>query len=735
MEFVLETEQKQGRPLVEGSSRYHELTEQFARGVVQNFVTFCGLVQMSSDQCHFSLEREEPGRYQAFMALMRVLVHECSLPELFHEIAKRLCEITPFDIVGMCLHEPAQDVMKLHVWDGNGHVDAAGDLPMDDTTAGWVWRHQQPLAFADVQQESRFQTCLNILRAKGIRAFCEVPMTTPHRRLGTLGLGSLQPGVYPGEGIRFLSAVARLTALAVENLQAFDALQEEKLRLRMLLEINAVLVNRDANGRLFPELAESIKRVVPHDSASIAVYDPATHEFGHFPLEAPSGQILSLPAATHGWIPATWPNSTHPAQSEPAEPRIFSREDLAGTPSTFVNQKLAEGIQSLCCIPLITHRGQLGTLNLASKENNGFHGVDVELLQQIASQVALALENEQAHREIVELKGKLSQERLSLEDEIHSELHFEEIVGETPILKRALGQAQTVATSSANVLILGETGTGKELLARAIHRMSARKDAAFVKLNCAAIPTGLLESELFGHEKGAFTGAISQKIGRLELGNKGTLFLDEVGDIPLELQPKLLRVLQDQEFERLGSNRTIRVDVRLIAATNKDLARSVAEREFRSDLYYRLNVFPIRMPALRERKGDIPLLVHYFVRHFAQRMNKRIEKIPAQTMKALLAWAWPGNVRELENFLERSVILSPGTELRVPLTELGPGEEDSLPDGTLESLEREHIVRVLRETQGVIAGTNGAAARLGLKRTTLQSRIARMGITREEYRT
>ena len=320
-----------------------------------------------------------------------------------------------------------------------------------------------------------------------------------------------------------------------------------------------------------------------------------------------------------------------------------------------------------------------------------------------------------------------------MEDEIRSELNFEEIVGESATLKQVLDKARTVAPSDATVLILGETGTGKELIARAIHRLSSRKNASFVKLNCAAIPAGLLESELFGHEKGAFTGAVSQKMGRLELADKGTLFLDEVGELPLEVQPKLLRVLQDHEFERLGSTRTIRVDIRLIAATNRDLAKSVAGRQFRSDLYYRLNVFPIRMPELRERKEDIPLLVRYLVQKFARRMNKQIETIPAETMNALASWEWPGNVRELENFIERSVILSKGPTLRVPLVELNLAAEDAHSDSTLESLQRENIIRVLRETGGVLGGPRGAAARLGLKRTTLQYKMQKLGIAREEY--
>jgi formate hydrogenlyase transcriptional activator len=395
------------------------------------------------------------------------------------------------------------------------------------------------------------------------------------------------------------------------------------------------------------------------------------------------------------------------------ETKIFTREDLMGIQSSFVGQMLEHGIQSLCCIPLTTRKGELGTLNLASKEAHAFAPPDVGFLQQVAAQVAVALDNARSYREIAQLTEKLASEKLYLEEEIRSELNSEEIVGESPALKRVLSQARTVAPSDATVLVLGDTGTGKELIARAIHRMNSRKDRVFVKLNCAAIPTGLLESELFGHEKGAFTGAISQKVGRLELADKGSLFLDEVGDIPLELQPKLLRVLQDQEFERLGSTRTIKVDIRLIAATNRDLAHAVAEKEFRNDLYYRLNVFPIRMPPLNERKTDIPALVRHFVQKFARRMNKQIEIVPSATMSALVSWEWPGNVRELENLMERSVILSAGRMLPAPLAELRSGQEGLDSDGTLESLERQYIIRVLRDTSGVIAGPRGAAVRLG----------------------
>jgi len=356
---------------------------------------------------------------------------------------------------------------------------------------------------------------------------------------------------------------------------------------------------------------------------------------------------------------------------------------------------------------------------------------ELEFLQQVAKQVAVAVDNVLAHEEVRALKEKLAREKLYLEDEIRTEYNFEEIIGESAALKRILKQVETIAPTDSAVLILGETGTGKELIARAIHNLSKRRERTFVKMNCAAIPTGLLESELFGHERGAFTGAIAQKVGRFELAHGGTLFLDEVGDIPLELQSKLLRVLQEQEFERLGSNRTIRVDVRLVAATNRDLAQMAADKQFRSDLYYRLNVFPITAPLLRERPEDIPLLVRYFAQKYARLMNRRIETIPAGAMTSLAKYHWPGNIRELENLIERSVILSQGPDLHVPLGEL-KAPAAAAPNGvaTLETAEREHILRVLRETNWVIGGPAGAAARLGMKRTTLQSKMRKLSISR-----
>jgi formate hydrogenlyase transcriptional activator len=401
-----------------------------------------------------------------------------------------------------------------------------------------------------------------------------------------------------------------------------------------------------------------------------------------------------------------------------------------------VQRIVADGVKSGCVAPLIARGRILGGILLASQLEDAFSKEDAELLTQIAGQVALAVENAIAYRQISALKARLQEENVYLQEEIRQQLNFEEIIGSSRSLKKILEQVETVAATDSTVLILGETGTGKELIARAIHNLSTRRDRSLVKLNCAAIPTGLLESELFGHEKGAFTGAISQRLGRFELAHKGTLFLDEVGDIPPELQSKLLRVLQEREFERLGSTRTQKVDVRLIAATNCDLESMVAEKKFRNDLYYRLNVFPITIPALRERREDIPLLARWFAQRFATRIRKPIESIPAKTLAALAEYHWPGNVRELENVIERAVILSRGPELEVTLPELKPKAraasaveigDDNL---NLEDAEREHILRALRDANWMIGGSRGAAAKLGLNRSTLQSKMRKLGIVR-----
>ena len=506
-------------------------------------------------------------------------------------------------------------------------------------------------------------------------------------------------------------------------------LRKEMDRLQMLLDVSNVTASNANLDKIFPQISARIRRVLRHEYAGFELHDLSSgllvRQVEDFPLG--KGLLSSLPISPH--------NSPGGRSLRERVPLIFSRKEMETFDAEMTKNFLAEGLQSLCCVPLLRPKGPLGVLVLGSTRKNAFQLGDIGLLSQVAAQLAVAIENRRAAVEIEELKNRLVEEKSYLESELRTQGMFEEIVGDSQALKRVLDQVATVAPSHATVLVLGETGTGKELIARAIHRMSRRKNASFIKLNCAAIPTGLLESELFGHERGAFTGAVSQKIGRLELADGGTLFLDEVGEIPLELQPKLLRVLQDHEFERLGSNRTIKVDLRLVAATNRDLAKSIAQHEFRSDLFYRLSVFPVRVPPLRERQEDIPLLVRYFVRKFAPRMNRHIETIPKETMEALTAWSWPGNIRELENLMERSVILSSGKVLNVPLPEMGAAghTSDAELDHSLGGVEREHILHVLRETNGVISGPSGAATRLGLKRSTLQSKMQRLNITRKDY--
>ncbi len=504
-----------------------------------------------------------------------------------------------------------------------------------------------------------------------------------------------------------------------------ETLREEKKRQQVMMEVSRLLAAKSDVRQVFPQISAYLRRVLRQEYAALTVHDEKSGQLIRQAMDFP---LRKVPGDAAKINPAEDPGGKALLERQPL---IFTKDEMREFPAGTTDHLLAEGLQSLCCVPLLRPKGPLGVLVLGSTRADAFKTEDLTLLNPVAAQLAIALENVRTTREVELLRNRLEQDERHLQGETRTQLHFEEIIGESPALQQVLDQVAIVAASDATVLILGETGTGKGLIARSIHRASKRKDRSFITLHCAAIPTGLLESELFGHEKGAFTGAVSQKIGRLELADKGTLFLDEIGEIPLELQPKLLRVLQDHEFERLGGTRTIKVDLRLIAATNRDLEKSVAEKEFRSDLFYRLNVFPIRTPSLRERREDIPLLVRYFVLKFAREMNRGIESIPTETMNALVSWHWPGNVRELENFLERSVILTDGTALRAPLADLRA--EIASADNSLEGTERELILRVLQETAGMISGPTGAARRLGLKRTTLQSKMQRLGISRSDY--
>jgi len=497
----------------------------------------------------------------------------------------------------------------------------------------------------------------------------------------------------------------------------------------MLQLSSALFANLDVRN-LLSVVSKSIWAVIPHDTATLALYDAAADVL----------VMQSLGLVEYG---VRLDDVRLPIAGSPdgeafltREPVILDRMKGSHYSAASVQQLTSLGMQSGCWVPLI-HRGEvLGTLALASRLEAAFVPRDASILTQLANQVAIAVGNAVAFQEVTNLRDRIDLEKQYLESEINSEHLFEDIVGESSGLRQVLNEVAIVAPTDTTVLILGETGTGKELLARAIHRLSPRKDRAFIKLNCSAIPDGLLESELFGHEKGAFTGAIMRKLGRLELAQEGTLFLDEVGDLPLHLQPKLLRALQEREFERVGGTRPIKLNVRLIAATNRDLAEMVREKQFRADLFYRLKVFPVFAPSLRDRVSDIPLLVRHFVAIHSRRMGKTIETIPEPAMEALMRWKWPGNIRELENFLERAVILTPGSVLHIPRGELVI--ENNEPDAaehisTHKAAEREHILHTMRQTKGHISGDDGAAARLGLKRTTLNSKLKKLKIARRDY--
>src|SRR5580704_4434629 len=532
-----------------------------------------------------------------------------------------------------------------------------------------------------------------------------------------------------------------------------DLLRESE-RLRLLLDLTNTLVSNLVTRDLLRTISASIRQCMHCDTVSVWHPDRERRQLRSITMDFPESKGFvkeDLLRPVEGTVIGKTFATGKPLVLRTAIELSGPEHDLA----------FAEGIESCCCLPLISRNRTLGVLTLGWRDENAFNSEDVEFLMRVAGQVAMAIENALAYREIAELKDRLAQEKLYLEGEIRSEADFEGIIGQSSALRHVLQLVETVAASDSTVLLLGETGTGKELIARALHDRSRRRERTLIKLNCAAIPTGLLESELFGHEKGAFTGAINQKIGRLELADQGTLFLDEVGDIPIEIQPKLLRALQEREFERLGSIHTRRVNIRLVAATNRDLEKMIAAREFRSDLYYRLHVFPIRIPPLRERKEDIPQLVSYFVQKFAKQMQKKIEVISPAVMKGLTAWEWPGNIRELENFIERAVIVTRGKSLEAPLGEFrklqtdqpateasGSGQEDiarivkkavdalrqnkSVTDNCANK-QREEIERALTESKGRVGGADGAAARMGINRTTLYARLRKLGIDPAQY--
>ena len=661
-------------------------------------------------------------RYESLVRLSEVIRSHRDQKDLFQLIAEELRQVVPFDVMAHCDH--AGNKINWHFSEAYNCQRRPLNIPKEETVAWWVDRTQQPVVLQVADVETRFPTTIEALKKLGIRSLCALPLSTAHSRLGSLVFASQIADAYSPEEVRFLSLVAAQIALAMD-----DALHLQ--RLNLLLDLTNRVVSKLDLRELLREISASIRGVMQCDGVGVALSDPETDQLRLYAFDRPGGQGI----VHEGDIISAGDSETLVKAFRTRQP-----VGVAVVESTANPLASAEGLKSLYHLPLISRERVLGVLTLISSRENAFAEGDAAFLAQVVNQIALAVENAVAYGEIASLKDKLAEEVIYLQDEIRTELKFEEIVGNSGVLRRVLAEVETVAPTDSTVLIYGETGTGKELIARAIHNLSSRNSNAFVKLNCAAIPTGLLESEMFGHEKGAFTGAIAQRVGRFELANRGTVFLDEIGEIPLELQPKLLRVLQEREFERLGSTRTLRTDARLIAATNRDLEAMVGEQKFRNDLYYRLNVFPIRVPALRERREDIPLLVRHFVQEFSRRMNRSVETIPSETMNTLVRYDWPGNIRELQNVIERAVIVSTGPALKVPLGDLktrvraeasnggGASDDAGKMRAVLEDAERKQILAALKQTNWIVAGPRGAAAMLGMKRSTLQAHMQRLGI-------
>jgi formate hydrogenlyase transcriptional activator len=688
-------------------------------------------------------------RYEAVVRISEAIV-ACREPEeLATTLANEIGKFLNFDhLYFVVLKENSTEIEYL-LW-GKSPIPLA-DLPMEELPTWAAINSRDPQHTPDWDAEERFPRFREYAKKIRLGSSIRVPLITPHRPLGVFGIIRDTVNPFSEEEISFLGLIGRVVAFALDDGLNLRRAQHQNDQLQLLLNLTNRITSNLELRDLLRAIAANIREVIHAEGVTVSLQDAASEKFRVFAVDFPHGKgVLKEELLVR-------PSTAVKKALETLRPVVSHTCDGNELVSEAPDIVVAEGLRAYCAIPLVNRGRALGILSILRTTEAPFSQEDINFLSRASGQIAMAIENACAYHEISQLKDKLAQEKLYLEEEIRSEMSFENIIGNSPALKHVLELVETVATSDSTVLLLGETGTGKELIARAIHDRSRRKDRTFVKLNCAAIPTGLLESELFGHEKGAFTGAIIQKVGRMELADQGTLFLDEVGDIPIEIQPKLLRALQEREFERLGSTHTRRANIRLVAATNRDLEKMIADREFRSDLYYRLHVFPIRIPPLRERKEDIPQLVSYFVQKFAKQMQKKIDSISPIVMKGLTAWEWPGNIRELENFIERAVIVTRGRSLDAPLGELRKtntvafphaeqhnveqvaGERaDSQTDITsvadeYERRQRDQIIRALTACKGRVGGADGAATRLRINRTTLLARMKKFGIYAKQY--
>jgi formate hydrogenlyase transcriptional activator len=684
---------------------------------------------------------DQQTRYETLRQVSGVIASQADLNGVLENLARFLASVVKFEFLGVVLHDAQRHVFRLHALEGSvsPKSQVGTEIPESESSVRVILEEQKPIIINDTEKEAKFADLVEPARPYGVRSMCLLPLTSPRRQLGVLVFGTTYQKDYDAEDLKLMTTVAAHVAVAVENALNFEdacsyqqLLLRERDRLRLLLEVNNHVISHLELGDLFQAVSSALRDCFHHEYTGLWLLEEGTTKLRCVGMDFPSNRGFIQKLQSADMTPSEL------AEVRARVPKIIKREEIAQLPAAIASPVLAENMRSGVSIPLVVGSIPLGVLTLGSTGESAFAQEELGLLLQVGNQVALAMENALAFGKVSEARDQLDTEKTYLEDEIRYDRNLEDIVGESRALRETLNQAEVVAGTDATVLLMGETGTGKELIARLIHNHSSRRDHTFVKLNCAAVPSGLMESDLFGHERGAFTGAVATKVGRFELAHRGSLFLDEVGDIPLDLQPKLLRVLQEKEFERLGSTRTLKVDVRLIAATNRDLSQMVANREFREDLYYRLAVFPIHLPALRERREDIPLLVEYLVGRYAHRMKKKIREIPTRAMEAMTTWSWPGNIRELQNFIERAVILTRGDSLEVPLEELPSLRTDRDSTHTsktlnLREVESEAILEALRKTNGRVSGPGGAAALLGLKRTTLQSRMRVLNIRPSDH--
>jgi formate hydrogenlyase transcriptional activator len=679
------------------------------------------------------------GRYRTLLEVSGAIASQPNLKAILQSLRGLLSSVVAFDSVSLSLLSDNGNSVRLIACDRSPEayqVELGTEVSHVGTAIGRAIDEQKPIYIPDLQAElSKIPQLASQAKLRTPHSAYIFPISISGKRLGTLTFATAQRQQFGSDDMDLMIAVSLHVAVALESAVATDAaelyqrqLAHERDRLRLLLEINNQVVTQLDIIELFRSASSSIRKYFANDFTGFWLIDKQSNRLECAVLDFPDGKGFLAD------VPVREVTDREVENMRTRTPEIWSREDIEKLRPEVVERLKAESIVALAVAPLGTPNGPLGLLGMGSKRTNNFGQEDLDILSQISAQISLALDNALAYGRLTASNNRLEDERLYLESEIRAEYNFEDLVGKSAALRKVLDQIEIVAPTRSTVLLHGETGTGKELIARAVHSLSPRRERTFVRLNCAAIPSGLVESELFGHEKGAFTGALMQKRGRFELADQGTLFLDEIGDISLELQPKLLRALQEQEFERLGSNKSIQVDVRLIAATHRDLSLMIRNQQFREDLFYRLNVFPIEIPPLRERREDIPLLVHYFISRLSGQMQKRIKSIPKPAMEALTNAAWPGNVRELENFIERAVILTRGDELNVPLTELKKSSARvAAPVSTFQEAERRVIIEALKAASGKISGPGAAAEQLGLKRTTLQNKMRRLNITKTDY--